>query len=214
MYVGNLNLKKGDAFMERSLLEQNQEDIGSVVNQEGSTAPSAPSAPRLPSYQPTAWAFVNRALDIVDTLTGGRAAWFQRFIMYAFIGGFAALVNMAVFFVVFYVIALPVNEPIHNVIASAVAAEISIFANFVPNDYFTFRRLPGHKRSWIARCMRFHITSFGGIFLTFVIQFSISHGLRVQPIISQAIALILVLFYNFTFHHIFTYRRLKPAARS
>ncbi len=144
--------------MEQSMFEQNLEEHGPLVMQE------VPSVPRLPSYHPTAWAFVNRVLDIVDTKTGGRAAWCQRFFMFAFIGGFAALVNMTVFYLVFYVIALPVNE--------------------------------------------------GGNVLTFVIQFTISHLLHMQPIIAQAIALILVLFYNFSFHHIFTYRHIKPTALS
>lgn len=80
--------------MEQSLLEHNLEDPDSLVMQE------VPSAPRLPGYHPTAWAFVNRVLDIVDTITGGRAVWFQRFFMFAFIGGFAALVNLAVFFLI------------------------------------------------------------------------------------------------------------------
>ena len=191
--------------MEQSL-EHNPEVPDSLVLQK------VPSASCLPSYHPTAWTFVNRVLDIVDTITGRRAAWCQRFFMFAFIGGFAALVNMAVFYLVFYVIALPVNETMHNVIASVLAAEFSITANFVPNDFFTFRQLSGHQRSWIARCMRFHITCVGGIVLTFVIQFNFSHLLHIQPIIAQAIALILVLFYNFSFHHIFTYRHVKPAA--
>ena len=194
--------------MERPLLEHNLEDPGPLVTQE------VPSAPRLPSYHPTAWAFVNRVLDIVDTITGGRAAWYQRFFMFAFIGGFAALVNMTVFYLVYYVIALPVNETMHNVIATVLAAEFSIMANFVPNDFFTFRYLSGHRRPWVARCMRFHITCVGGNVLTFVIQFTISHLLHMQPIIAQAIALILVLFYNFSFHHIFTYRHIKPTALS
>ena len=194
--------------MEQSLLEHNPEDPGLLVTQE------VPSAPRLPSYHPTAWAFVNRVLDIVDTITGGRAAWYQRFFMFAFIGGFAALVNMTVFYLVYYVIALPVNETMHNVIATVRAAEFSIMANFVPNDFFTFRHLSGHRRPWVARCMRFHITCVGGNVLTFVIQFTISHLLHMQPIIAQAIALILVLFYNFSFHHIFTYRHIKPTALS
>ena len=192
--------------MEQSLLEHDLEVSDSSVMQE--VAP----APLLPSYRPTAWAFVNRVLDIVDTITGGRAVWCQRFFIFAFIGGCAALVNMAVFYLVFYVIALPVNEPIHNVIASVIAAEISIMANFVPNDFFTFRHLSGHQRSWVARCIRFQITSISSNILTFVIQFTISHSLHMQPIIAQAIALILVLFYNFSFHHIFTYRHVKPAA--
>lgn len=194
--------------MEQSQLERNLENPDSLVLQE------VPSAPFLPSYHPTAWAFVNRVLDIVDTITGRRAAWCQRFFMFALIGGFAALVNMAVFSLVFYVIALPVNETMHNVIASVLAAEFSIMANFVPNDFFTFRHLSGRRRSWVARCMRFHITCVGGNVLTFVIQFTISHLLHMQPIIAQAIALIVVLFYNFSFHHIFTYRHVKPAVLS
>ncbi len=192
--------------MERSLLEHSLEVSDSLDVQE------VPPAPRLPSYQPTAWAFVNRVLDIVDTRTGGLAAWCQRFFMFACIGGCAALVNMAVFSLVFDVIALPVIETLHNVIASVLAAAISIIANFVLNDFFTFRHLPGHQRSWLARCVRFYITAIGGCILIFVIQFAITHLLHVRPIIAQAIALIVVLFYNFSFHHLFTYRHVKPAA--
>ena len=191
--------------MEQSLLERNLEVSDSLNVRE------VPPAPRLSSYQPTAWVFVNRVLDIVDTRTGGRAAWCQRFFMFACIGGCAALVNMAVFYLVFDVIALPVNETLHNVIASVLAAAISIIANFVPNDFFTFRHLSGHQRSWFARCVRFYITAIGGCVLILVIQFAISHLLHTRPIIAQAIALIVVLFYNFSFHHLFTYRHVKPA---
>lgn len=191
--------------MKQSLLEQKQEVVHSSATQE--TAPAS----SLNSYQPTRWAFVNKVLDIVDALTGGRAGWVQRFFMFAFIGGCAALVNMAVFYLIFDVIAQPSNATIRNVIASIFAAEISIMANFIPNDFFTFRHLAGHQRSWWARCLRFHMTSVGGAVLTFVIEFSLSHLLTVRPIFAQAIALIIVLFYNFSFHHIFTYRHLKHA---
>lgn len=191
--------------MKQSLLERNVGSSDVLDKQE------VLPAPRLPSYHPTAWTFVNRVLDLVDTLTGGRAGWLQRFFIYAFIGGCAALVNMAIFYLAFYIVALPVNEPVHNVIASVLAAEISIIANFVPNDFLTFRHLPGHQRSWGTRCLRFHITSASGIVLTFVIQFTISHVSHMQPIIAQAIALMLVLFYNFSVHHLFTYRHIKSA---
>ncbi len=191
--------------MEPSLLEQNLE-VSDVLDRQ-----EVLPALRLPSYRPTGLAFVNRILDTVDTITNGRAVWCQRFFMFAFIGGFAALVNIAVFYFVFDVVALPVHEAIHNVIASVFAAEISIMANFIPNDFFTFRHLPGHQRSWRARCARFHITSIGGSVLTFLLQFGMSHSLHVRPLFAQAIALIIVLFYNFSFHHLFTYRHVKPA---
>ncbi|MFL5702512.1 MAG: GtrA family protein [Ktedonobacteraceae bacterium] len=165
----------------------------------------------LPSYRPTPWKFVNTLLDIIDNYTGGRAGLFQRFFTFAFIGGVAALVNLLVFYVVFYRID-PQNKAVaHNILASVLASEVSIMANFIPNDYFTFRHLPGHERSWIARCARFHLTSIGGSVLTFLIQFGFSYAGHVPAMLSQATALIIVLFYNFSFHHIFTYGRVKTA---
>ncbi|HTK10321.1 MAG TPA: GtrA family protein [Ktedonobacteraceae bacterium] len=164
-----------------------------------------------PSYNPTPWLFVNRMLDIVDLVSGGRADWVIRFLSYCVIGGFAAVVNLVVFHVVFYNVPLPFDSQdaiLHNIVASAVAAEISILANFIPNDFFTFRHLPGRARSWPARCLRFHATSISGSVLTFLIEFGFSYLLHIQPTIAQALALIIVLFYNFTVHHLFTYRHV------
>lgn len=173
-------------------------------------------APRLPSYRPYPWTFANRVFDVIDNVTGGRAGVCQRFATYVVIGGFAALVNLAVFYVVFYYIPLPFiaklpnADMVRNVIASVFAAEISIMANFIPNDFVTFRHLPGRARSWSARCSRFHITSIGGSILTFLIQFGLTHFVgRIPAFAAQTVALILVLFYNFSFHHIFTYRHVK-----
>jgi putative flippase GtrA len=180
------------------------EEVPVVLNAQHEQSPS-----RLPSYRPYPWPFANRILDAVDQLTDGRAGVCQRFATYVIIGGFAAVVNLVVFYTTFYLIHLPLNDMAHNLIASVLAAEISIMANFIPNDYFTFRHLPGHARSWSARCMRFHITSIGGSLLTFSLQFGFTHLIRVPAIIAQASALILVLIYNFSFHHIFTYRHLK-----
>jgi putative flippase GtrA len=194
----------GQSLLKRTIVAPIQKEVS-----ESADVQEVQVAPRLPSYRPTNWAFANRILDIVDTVTGGRAGLCQRFFMFAFIGGIAALVNMAVFYLVLYRIGVPVNESIHNLIASVLAAEISIMANFVPNDFFTFRHLPGHQRTWSARCARFHVTSIGGSVLTFVLQFGFSHLLHVLAILAQAVALILVLFYNFTVHHIFTYRHVR-----
>jgi putative flippase GtrA len=163
----------------------------------------------LPSYHPTSWKLVNQVLDVVDNVTHGKAGLFQRFFTFVCIGGLAALVNLAVFAAVMYGVKLPVSEWLHNVIASMLAAELSIMANFIPNDYFTFRRLAGHGRSWFARCLRFHITSIGGAVLTFLIQSGFRYIGHTPAIIGQAAALVITLFYNFSFHHLFTYRHMK-----
>lgn len=194
--------------MEQSLLESKFEEDGEARN-----AQKPPSgAYRVRSYQPTRWANVNRILDIVDEITRGRAGLCQRFFSFAFIGGLASLVNLAVFAVVMYGMHFGnLYEEIHYTIAYIVAAEISIIANFIPNDHFTFRALDGHSRSWLARCGRFHITASSGVLLTFLLGFGFRFLGHVPAILGQAMAILLVLFYNFTVHHVFTYRHVKAA---
>ncbi|MBA2678740.1 MAG: GtrA family protein [Ktedonobacteraceae bacterium] len=173
------------------------------------------SVNRLPSYHPTRLKFVNAILDLADDVTGGRAGWLQRLFTYLCIGGFAAVVNIVIFSLVLYRVSLPfswMTYNIHNVVANVIAAEISIMANFIPNDYFTFRHLPGHNRSWTQRCTRFHMTAISGSVLTILIEFTFVSFLHVFAILAQALALILVLVYNFSVHHIFTYRHVKSAS--
>jgi putative flippase GtrA len=165
---------------------------------------------RQPTYQPTSWLMINRILDDVDRLTGGRAGWVQRFFSFAFIGGIAACVNLAVFFVVDHFLNLPFNSVVNNAIAFVVANEISLLANFIPNDYFTFRHM-ARNRPWAVRCARFHVTACSGITLTYILQFCFNFFLHLPSIFALATAIWIVLFYNFTFHHVFTYRHKKPA---
>src|SRR5579884_2514998 len=127
--------------MKQSLLESQFEEFEEAV--EVRTSQKFPSGiHRVRSYQPSRWTNVNRILDTVDEITRGRAGLCQRFFSFAFIGGLASLVNLAVFAIVMYGMHFgSMSEQLHNVIASVAAAEISIVANFIPNDYFTFRSL-------------------------------------------------------------------------
>ena len=159
--------------------------------------------PPAQSYHETRWPLVNQALAITEQLTGGRAGTLQRLFTYVMIGGTAALVNLGV-------LAIFQREGSFKmwwylVLANVAAYEISIFANFIPNDYFTFRFLPGHQRSWLARCLRFHLTSVTGVLVTSALFFVFYHWFGLAALIAQAIALILAVFYNFTVHHLFTY---------
>ncbi|GAC1402023.1 MAG: hypothetical protein NVS4B12_13730 [Ktedonobacteraceae bacterium] len=200
--------------MKQLITKDDSLDIVELVNLRGQESvlqeilPSPPLGEQQ-SYHSTPWGIVNASLAILDTVTHGRAGVLQRLTTFVLFGGIAAVVNLGVFYVVFYHIPLPVTTAVHNVIASVLAAEISIMANFIPNDHFTFRYLPGRSRSWTARCARFHVTSVGGSMLTFLIEFGFSSIGHIPAIIAQAAALILVLFYNFSFHHIFTYRHVK-----
>ena len=167
-------------------------------------------APTVPgkSYEPTRWPIVNDVLAWTDDLTHGKAGVIQRLFTYLLIGGTAALVNLGVlaFFKHFGTINFyNITDLPYSVFAYLVSYEISIMANFIPNDYFTFRHMAGHDRSWGARALRFHITSIGGIIVTTVIFFGLNLGFHLDVLIAQAIALIIAVFFNFTFHHLFTY---------
>jgi putative flippase GtrA len=164
------------------------------------------------SYYLTRWDFVNNLLERVEHVTHGRAGVIQRLFTYLLVGGFAALVNLTVFGVMLR-LPLATNEQVHNIIAYVIAAETSIMANFIPNDRITFSHLPGHSRSWWKRCTRFHITSITGTILTFIIEYALTFAFRLpgvgaetQALGAEAVAIIIVLFYNFTAHHLFTYR--------
>ncbi|MFI5273746.1 MAG: GtrA family protein [Ktedonobacterales bacterium] len=186
----------------------------------GSTQPVMVVRPAAPprSYHPTRIPLVNRSLEVVDRVSNGKAGFFQRLVSYLIIGGCAAIVNLAVFRLLYYIIPWPAASvtalgflSVRWLWAQAWAYEISILANFVPNDYFTFRHLSGHSRTWLTRCGRFHLTSVGGIIVTTVISAALLYGLRMDAFIAQAIALILATAFNFSMHHIFTYRHVAHA---
>lgn len=165
------------------------------------------------SYLPTRWPLANKALDVADTMTGGKAGWIQRLVSYLFVGGFAAVVNLFFFSLLHdHLLSDSMDHVVRYLIAYAIAAEISIFANFIPNDRITFSHLPGHSRSWLVRCLRFHVTCMAGVALTLAIGFSlhlVSLNYNVAWLtatVGQAIAIVIVTAFNFTMHHMFTYR--------
>jgi len=210
--------------MKDSVVSDNVDDFSSALANLETPNPSltaasyallADPATLVPSYQPYPWPLANRVLDFVDRQTHGRAGLLQRVGSYLLFGGLAALVNLGVFYIMYYhVLAALVakNDALGNTLSYIVAAELSILANFIPNDRFTFNKLPGSQRPWIQRCLRFHMTCIVGSCLTFLIELVLStFVLHKEAVIAEAIATLIVLIYNFTFHHIFTYRHVKHA---
>lgn len=203
--------------MNNSVVQKDVDEFSSILtgleeqpSHLSSSAKLAALAPATPSYQPYRWSFLNQTLDLVDAKTNGRAGQIQRVISYLFFGGLAALVNLGIFFLMYHFTLAGLKAVwLRNTVSYIVAAECSIIANFIPNDRFTFRMLPGAKRPWLQRCIRFHMTTIVGAGLTFLIEFTLSTFLHTEPVIAEAIATLLVLIYNFSFHHIFTYRHVK-----
>jgi putative flippase GtrA len=186
--------------------------VARAVEADTAILPKARAERSLPSYHPTGMAKVDGLLDLTDRLTGGRAEWIQRAFSYLFVGGIAAVINLVTLQLMLNALeGAPFSHQVHYVIAFAIATEVSIMANFIPNDRITFSHLAGHSRSWIQRCARFHVTCTGGIIVTFAVSALLHLIFKVPALPAQAVALIIATAFNFTFHHLFTYRH-KPAA--
>jgi putative flippase GtrA len=161
-----------------------------------------------PSYIPTGVAFLDSLMELVDGMTAGKAGVLQRAVSYLMVGGFAACVNLICLYIFNDMVPMPFPWVVHNIVAFLLAAEISILANFIPNDRITFSRLPGHARSWWMRCLRFHSTAIAGTLVTLII-FSVMHiWLGLHTLIAESTGIMVALVFNFTFHHIWTYRHL------
>jgi putative flippase GtrA len=113
------------------------------------------------------------------------------------------MVNVLCFSCVYYPLFQITNSFIAYGLAFVVGTEVSIVSNFILNDRLTFSDL--HTRSWQARCLRYHVTSAGGVLLTLVSSFSLLHLLHVPALPAQATALIIATACNFVLHRFFTY---------
>ncbi len=185
-----------------------QPDRASLFSGPVTRIPSILMTPSAPHTITTkhGWAFAGKALNLINTLTRGQAGWFHRLLSFLLVGGMGALVNLVCFSGTYYLLSQSGNTSLAFFTAFIIATEVSIVCNFVLNDRFTFRHLHQSHLSWSTRCVRFHITSIGGTALTLGISFSLLHLVHVSAFLAQAIALITATAFNFTFHHIFTYR--------
>ena len=126
------------------------------------------------------------------------------------IGGFGAIVNLLCFSGVYYPLFEVANSFVAYGMAFVVGTEVSIVSNFILNDRLTFGDL--HARSWQARCLRYHVTSIGGVLLTLGSSFSLHHLLHVPALPAQAAALIIATACNFVLHRVFTYGHVAAQA--
>ncbi len=159
-----------------------------------------------PSFAPSGVALLDHLLKLVDDKTHGKGGMLQRAFSYLIIGAFGAVINLMVLDICLFAGPMPANRQLHWLVAFLVAAEVSILANFIPNDRITFGRLPGHARPWWLRCARFHSTTLVGTGVTLVISYSLHRWFGFLAVLAEAIAIVVALVFNFTLHHLWTYR--------
>lgn len=189
----------------QEIIEEIAEEIAEIVEH----AAGATSAKR--SYQPTRWPQVNALLDKLDTMTNGRAGSLVQFATFLVFGGITTIINLAIVYIVYYRIQMPflTSDGARNLLASILGCELSLTVNFVLNDNYTFKNMPGRSRSFLGRFWRFQTTGIVGTLLNLGIQNGLHNLAHMNALIAEAIAVIIVLFYNFFVQSFFTYSKHK-----
>jgi len=153
--------------------------------------------------------FYQRAYALVDAKTGGKAAEVQRLVTFLAVGGSASLLNLAC--VWSFDRLLHPTGGITVFLVLATATEISLLANFLLNDRFTFHTMVGKHRTFWQRGARFHGPAMVGFGLTLLISNLAHHLAHLTLTISQATAILIVTMVNFLMHRHWTYRAANPA---
>jgi putative flippase GtrA len=202
-------------FMEQTIVQSNvdeildpsQEIIEEIVEIVEHVAPAASAKP---SYQPTRWPQANALLDKVDDITNGRAGSLVQFATFLVFGGTTTIINLAIVYVAYYRIPMPaLTDAWHSLLATVLGCELSLTCNFLLNDNFTFKNMPGRSRSLLARFWRFQTTGIVGTLLNLAIATGLADLAHMNTLVAEAIAVIIVLFYNFFVQSFFTYAKHK-----
>lgn len=86
----------------------------------------------------------------------------RRFLRFCFVGASGVVVNLGV-------LHLLRRMGVHVNVSSGVAIEVSMLSNFVLHHTWTFGDKRAEGGSWLGRLARFHLVSFGGAAIQFLV---------------------------------------------
>lgn len=132
----------------------------------------------------------------------------RRFGMFLVAGGLSAMVTITLTSV------LTDLEHQRFLWAALAGTELGILVNFAINDRQTFSDLAGHRRSWLARLLRFHVTCATGQTLILLLSLVLHDALHWRTAYAQGLPIVLVTGVNFAMHRLWTYRAARAPARA
>jgi putative flippase GtrA len=94
-------------------------------------------------------------------------------------------------------------------LALACSFEVSTTVNFILNQHFTYhdqRHIRGW--AWVRRALKAQMTSLSAVALSFLVAFTLTSLLHVNPYIASPIGIIVTFFYNFFISKRFVFRQV------
>lgn len=124
-------------------------------------------------------------------------AFFQRFVKYLFVGGSAALVNWAVFYVVVIVFG------VQYLLGGFVSFVLATLWNFLFAKKFIFG---DSKHSLFQEMFLIYIVSFGGLLIDMGVLWVCVEIVEIQTMLSKILATGVAFVFNFGVRHFVIYR--------
>ena len=129
-----------------------------------------------------------------------RTGELNRILRFVVVGGTGTLVNLGLLAL------LKEKAGVYYLLAGAIAFEISVVWNFILNDRFTFKDRVKPEGNYLARLLRFNITSLGGFIIYIGILALLTQVFGVFYIVSAAAGIVFGFGWNFLVNSAWTWR--------
>jgi putative flippase GtrA len=121
----------------------------------------------------------------------------EKFIRFSIVGGICALIDYSVYFLGYSIFGL------HYMTALAFSVILSGTTNYLLNKHFTFK---DKSKNYLKQVSRFILVAVFGIILNFALMFVFVDLVEINPLIARLATIILVWFFNFGMHSMFTFK--------
>ncbi len=133
-------------------------------------------------------------------LVAGRPA-VKQFVKFGLVGGLNTVIDYALFTTFFYVF------HIHYLLANAMSFTIAVTNSYVLNRRWTFR---SDNPRWHTEAIKFMVVNLIGLGLSESLLFILVDRLHIHQLIAKALAIIIVLFWNFIGTRFWAFRPTSP----
>ncbi len=135
----------------------------------------------------------------------------RRFIKFCVVGGSGVAVNLAFVWVGIQLFSAQ-EEAARDALASALGIFVSVFTNFLINDYWTWGDRPKgkRKRDFVARCARYYLASALAVALQYGVAMALTRAAGLHLMLAQLIGIALGTVVNYAINNLWTFRDRGP----
>jgi len=137
----------------------------------------------------------------------------RRFLKFCIVGGSGVPVNLLFTWLGYQFLFVRFGHEVRNGAAFVLGIIVSIFTNFLLNDFWTWRDREKHTGHFLGRMGRFYLVCSVASLIQFGTAMALTLWLHLHYLVSQLVGIALATVVNFVVNNAWTFRgRARPAA--